>query len=552
MEEIIGAALGERKCDVVLKRGNVVNVYTGEIYEADIGISSGKIVGVGRYDGRKEIDVSGKYISPGLIDAHTHVEMSMLSLSEFSKIAVQHGTTCLIEDPHEIANVLGIRGVKVLLREAKHIPLKVYVMAPSCVPSTDLETAGAKMGAREIGELLELDGVIGLAEMMNFLGVIRRDREVLEKIVISHPRPVDGHAPKLGGMELNAYVLAGMGSDHECTSADEALEKIRAGMWVMIREGSAARNLHALREIARRYPHRCMLVTDGDRTPHDLVRKGHLDHAIRRAVEEGIDVIDAIRMCTINPATWFKLDHLGAISPGKSADIVVLNDLDKFEIDRVFVDGKPPRVRRKFSHPEYATNTMRVKRLLTPDDFRIRGRGNARVIGVIEGEILTDEIIMRFDGIDVENDLLEIAVIERHGRRGNVALGLVHGFGIKRGAIASTVAHDSHNLIVVGADEISMCKIANGLIKCGGGIGVYDGKCLTLPLPIAGLMSRWPIHRVIKRMDEISSKLSSMGCTLEAPFLTLSFLSLPVIPKLRITDLGLVDASSGRFVDLFL
>ncbi|MHC1579489.1 MAG: adenine deaminase [Candidatus Alkanophagales archaeon] len=561
---LIDVALGRERADLVIKGVSVVNVVSGEIYEADIAVCGGRIAGLGEYSGREEVDARGLYAVPGLIDGHTHIEMSMLSVSEFARVVVPRGTTAVVADPHEIANVLGVEGVRLLLEEAGRTPLKVFCMAPSCVPATPLETAGAEIGVAEIRELLRIDGVLGVAEMMNFPGVLSKDEGVLAKIAAARElrRPVDGHAPLLGGKALNAYVAAGIRSDHESTSYEEALEKLRLGMRVMVREGSAARNLKAIAPLLKEKDGRnFLLVTDGDRTPKDLKEQGYLDHVLRRAVEEGIDPVKAIQMCTINVAAYFGLDvhpGIGALAPGMVADIVLLRSLERFEVERVFVDGKPlspASFKAAFRYPERATKTVRIREV-TPADFRIElgGRRKVRIIGIIEGEILTDEIIEEAEGVDVDADILKIAVLERHGRTGgNVGLGFVRGFGLKRGAVASTVAHDSHNIVVIGTNDEDMALACNRLRELGGGIVVCDRHVVAeLPLPIAGLMSDKPLEEVVSRLEALEKSVRELGCRLRSPFITMSFLALPVIPKLKITDKGLVDVEAFRLVSLIV
>jgi adenine deaminase len=564
-KNLVDIALGKEKADVVLKHTNLVNVCSGELYETDIAIARGLIVGLGRYKGRKEIDAKDNYAVPGLIDGHTHIEMSMLSVTEFAKAVVPRGTTAVVEDPHEIANVLGVDGIRAILAEAKTTPLKVFCMAPSCVPSTDpalgLETSGAKIGHEELKELLQLEGVIGLAEVMNFGGVIRKENEVWTKIEVAKEFKsiIDGHAPLLRGNELNAYVLSGVGSDHESVLYEEALEKLRVGMRVMVREGSAAKNLKALAPLLKSVDTRnCMLVTDGDRTLRDLKEEGYLDHVVRRAIEEGIDPIKAVQMCTLNPARWFKLDdYIGSISPGKCADIVLLKNLEKFEVETVVVNGKTdfaPLVGYTYTYPHYG-ESVRIKRV-NPADFELnleRAR-KARIIGIIEGELLTEEIIEEISGIDTTRDILKIGVVERHQYSGNLGVGFVKGFGLKTGAVASSIAHDSHNIIVIGTNEADMAFACNRLKEIGGGIVLCSEKKVMseLALPIAGLMSDKALDYVAQKQRELEVKIAEMGCKLRAPFITMSFLALPVIPKLKITDKGLVDVEKREIMDIFV
>nr|AAU82493.1 conserved hypothetical protein [uncultured archaeon GZfos18B6] len=565
MNDLVDIASGNKKADLVLKNANLVNVCSGEIYETDIAIAHGLIAGLGRYEGRVEIDAQDNYAVPGLIDGHTHIEMSMLSVREFAKAVVPRGTTAVVADPHEIANVLGIAGIRALLDDARTTALKVFCMAPSCVPSTDpslgLETSGATLDHREIRKLLQMDGIIGLAEVMNYVGVIAKEEEVWEKIEIAKAlkMPIDGHAPLLSGKELNAYVVSGAGSDHENTTYEESREKLRLGMRVMVREGSVAKNLKNIAPLLRTVDTRnCMLVTDGDRTPLDLKDEGYLDYVLRRAIEEGIDPVKAVQMCTINPAQWFKLDNIiGCIAPGKIADIVLLKKLDTFEVEKVIVNGKPDFAQRSeysFKYPQYreSVRIMRVK----PDEFVIAQEGaiKARIIGLIEGELLTEELVEEISGIEIARDILEIGVLERHHYSGNMGLGFVKGFGLKTGAIASTIAHDSHNIVVIGTNEEDMALACNRLKAIGGGIVLCNGKEVTseLKLPIAGLMSDKGLDYVMRKQKEMDDSISEMGCKLPAPFIAMSFLALPVIPKLKITDKGLVDVAKREIVAVFL
>ncbi len=566
-KNLLDIASGKQKSDLVLKNANLVNVCSGEIYETDVAIARGLIVGLGRYDGRKEIEAKDNYAVPGLIDGHTHIEMSMLSVSEFANAVVPRGTTAVVADPHEIANVLGVEGIRAILEEAKATPLKVFCMAPSCVPSTDpslgLETPGASIGQEEIEELLHIEDVIGLAEVMNYGGVITKEEEVWKKIELAKKLkyPIDGHAPLLNGKELNAYVLSGVGSDHENVSYEEAQEKLRLGMHLMVREGSVAKNLKNIAPLLKSVDTRnCMLVTDGDRTPRDLKEEGYLDFVLRRAIEEGIDAVKAVQMCTINPSQWFKLDDfLGCISPGKIADIVLLKNLENFEVEKVIVNGKiltdfAPRTEYNYKHnyPEYG-ESVRIRQV-KPDDFEIKleRATKVRIIGLIEGELLTEEIIEEISGMDIARDILKIGVVERHHSSGNTGLGFVKGFGLKTGAVASSIAHDSHNIVVIGTNEKDMTFACNRLREIGGGIVLCSGCEVKseLELPIAGLMTDKGLDYVLKKQKEMEEKISVMGCKLRAPFITMSFIALSVIPKLKITDRGLVDVEKMKIVEL--
>ncbi len=541
IKRLIRVARGLERADLVIKNAEVVNVLTEEIYKADIAICEGLIAGVGSYSGIEEVDAKGLYAVPGLIDAHTHIEMSMLTLSEFARVVVPRGTTAVVADPHEIANVLGKEGIKLLLEESKHTPLRFFCMVPSCVPSSPLETSGAKIGIEDVEELLKYENVLGLAEVMNYPAVLNCDDETLSKILICDI--VDGHCPKLSGNDLNAYVAAGIESDHESIELNEAKEKLRLGMRIMIREGSAARNLKALKDLAgNRY---VMLVTDGDRDVVDLLNEGYLDYVFRRAIEEGIDEIKALQMLTINPAEYFRL-NLGLIAPGRFADIVLLKDLRRFEVSKVFVNGKIPEF-KKYNYPEWAKKTVKAKKI-SPRDLEIRS-GKVRIIEVYDGEIVTGEVVEYVEGIDTSRDILKAVVVERYGK-GNIGKAYVKGFGLKRGAIAQTIAHDAHNIVSVGASDEEICKAVNRVIEIQGGIVVTDAdKFLELKLEIAGLMSDERAEVVADKLKRIRDKIKELGCKLKSPITTLSFIALPVIPKLKVTDLGLVDVERFEVVD---
>ena len=554
LKRLIDVAAGREKADLVIKGADLVNVITEEIYPADIAIADGKIAGIGSYEGIKEVDAENLYTVPGLIDAHTHVEMSMLTLSEFAKLVVPRGTTTIIADPHEIANVLGIDGIRYLIQESRTLPLRFYCMVPSCVPSSNLETSGAKISEKDIKDLLSLDEVLGLAEVMSFPDVIAGKDEVLKKILAAEK--VDGHAPLLSGKELNAYLAAGIETDHESISYSEALEKLRLGMKIMVREGSAARNLKDLAELVKTGNRNLMLVTDGDRNLNDLIKEGYLDHVFRRAVEEGVDPIKALQMCTINPASHYNL-NLGAIAPGRFADIVLLENFEKFKIKEVFFAGESVRcliTSRKFAYPQRAKKSVKARKI-KPEDIRLEfdGRKKARIIGIVEGEIVTEEIIEEVEEVDPEKDVLKIVVVERHKGSGRIGKGLVKGFGLKEGAIASSISHDSHNLIAIGADDESICMAVNRVIELQGGIVVVSPKGREeLQLEISGLMTEKRAEDVLDKIDRIHKLLRKLGCRLESPIISLSFLALPVIPELKITDYGLVKVKDGEIVSLFV
>ncbi|MCX8172857.1 MAG: adenine deaminase [Archaeoglobaceae archaeon] len=541
LQRLIRVAKGEEKTDLVLKSTEIVNVLTEEIYTADIAICGDRIAGVGRFTGLKEVNAKGLYAIPGLIDAHTHIEMSLLTLSEFARLVVPRGNTCIIADPHEIANVLGKKGIMYLLEEAKHVPLRFYCMIPSCVPSSNLETSGGIIKAKDVKKLLKLEKVLGLAEVMNYSSVLNYEDELLEKILISEI--IDGHCPKLSGKELNAYLSAGIMSDHECIAEKEAKEKLRLGARIMIREGSAARNLRNLKSI---FGNRAvMLITDGDRTVFDLLNEGYLDSALRRAIEEGVDEFKALQAVTLNPAEYFGI-NAGLIAPGRFADVVLIKDIRKFDVKKVFVGGKEP-VFNKFEYPKDAKKTIKCKKI-SESDLKLKA-GLARIIEIINGEIVTGESVERVEGIDISRDILKAVVVERHKGTGNIGKAYVRGFGLKKGCLAQSIAHDAHNIVAIGASDEEICKAVNRVIEMNGGIVVYDGKFYELPLRIAGIMSDEKAETVAQKLKAIEEKLKEMGCKLKSPIITLSFITLPVIPKLKLTDLGLVDVEKFTLVE---
>ncbi|HDQ98709.1 MAG TPA: adenine deaminase [candidate division WOR-3 bacterium] len=567
---LLAVARGEEPADLLLRGGQVVNVFTGEIHRADVVIKDGLIAGVGEgYDRAGEtVDVSGRYLAPGFIDGHIHIESSMLPVHEFARLCLAHGTTAVVCDPHEIANVLGVKGVEYMLRASEGLPLDVFLMAPSCVPATGMESAGARVAARDVAKLLRHERVLGLAEMMNYPGAAFGDREVLAKIAAARAagKPVDGHAPGLGDHLLQAYAAAGIGSDHECVGRREAREKLRAGMRLMVREGSAARNLIGLLPVVSDFClRRCMFVTD-DKHPEELLRDGHLDVTLRHAVRQGMHPAAAVQMVTLNPAEYFGLARRGAIAPGWRADIVVLADLERFRVRHVFKDGKAvaeegrPVVKLKPLRDRSVTGTVRPGRLVR-GIFHIKADGElCRVIRVVPDQIVTEQHILRptvRQGevvADSERDLLKLAVIERHRATGRVGLGLVAGFGLKQGALGTTVAHDSHNIIVVGASDEDMLAAAKELKRIGGGmVAVARGRvAASLKLPVAGLMADAPAESVAADLRRLTEKARVWGSRLPNPFATLSFLALPVIPELKLTDLGLVDVSRFKPVGFFV
>lgn len=569
MERLIDIAKGEAPADLLLKGAQIVNVFSGEVYPANVAISEEWIAGVGKEyeDGKEILDLAGLFLIPGLINGHFHLESSLLTPAEYARLALAHGTTTVVLDPHEIANVLGLPGIQALLDSSKALPLDYFFMAPSCVPATPLETSGAFISAKDIGKLLKNKRVLGLGEMMNFPGLLRKDPQVLEKIQATRKtgKAIDGHAPLLSGKELNAYVASGNESDHECTSRKEAEEKLRLGMWLMIREGSAAKNLKdLLPAITPQNSHRCLLVLD-DLEACDLIQKGETDHLLRRAVAWGLDPVAAVQMATINPAGRFSLQDRGAIAPGRRADLMAVSDLRQFQVSLTIKDGKIvaregmayPLFRARFG-PE-VFQTVKIKPLNESSFSMTLTSDNAWVIGIVPDQIITRKLLLPVEKdhrgrviSDPGADILKIAVVERHKSSGNIGLGLVRGLGLKRGALATSVAHDSHNIVVVGVSDEEMRRAAEEIEKMQGGFVVVEGGEVkaSLPLPAAGLMSLEPAETVASQMENLKGTARNLGVSLANPFLALSFLALPVIPELKLTDKGLVDVSEFRIIPL--
>lgn len=553
----MAVARGDEPADLVLAGGRVLSVFTKEWLDVDVAVKDGYVVGLGRYEGRERIDVAGAYLVPGFIDAHMHIESSKLTVDEFARAVVVHGTTAVVADPHEIANVLGTDGIHWLLDCCADLPLDVYVMASSCVPASRFESPRRSFTPGDIESLLRRHRTIGVAEMMNFPGVIAGLDSELAKLQTGLTDHVDGHAPGVRGRELNAYIAAGIRSDHESTTFEEALEKRRLGMWVMLREASIARNLRDLLPLVKQYgTDRCMFCTD-DREPDIIVEEGHINQMVRVAVADGISPEDAVVMATINPATYHRLWHLGAIAPGYQADILVLDDLQSFQPRQVLKRGAAPRF-VKLEVPEWVRQTVS----LAPVDassFRIAaGPKKIRVMRVVPAQLLTGVDVVEpalRDGslvADPARDLVKIAVLERHHASGRVGLGFATNVGLARGAFASTVAHDAHNIVVLGVDDGDMAACALRMAEIGGGIVIAEGGRVVeeLPLPVAGLMSDLPLDEVHRRLRSMERRLSDMGVTMAAPFMTLSFLALSVIPELKITDRGLVDVTRFELVPL--
>lgn len=567
LNEKIRIASGDGKADLLIKNGRVVDVFSGQIEWRDVAIFEGTIVGFGDYPARKVIDVKGDFLCPGLIDGHVHVESSMVTIPEFARAVLPHGTTTVVIDPHEIANVLGTEGIRFMAESARGIPLNVFIMLPSCVPATQMETSGAVIGANALKSLFKEPWAIGLAEMMNFPGVIYRDPEVLKKIEMAKGKRMDGHAPSLSGKGLYAYLSAGIRSDHECTTLKEAKEKLKNGMWIMVREGSTARNLRDLLPLVTPKNGRRFLFVTDDRHPKELLEEGHINSMVREAVRQGLDPVLAIQMATLNAAEYFRLDDLGAIAPGYRADMITFDHLGRFQVKKVFKDGilvaengkMVLRITGASLSLTGKREPMRVK-ALNKDSFLLRsGQAMAKVIQLIPGQIVTKKVVKKIilrNGVaypDLKDDILKIVVVERHRATGNVGIAFVQGFGLKKGAIGSSVAHDSHNLVIVGTNDEDILKAAFTIKEMGGGmVAVSGGKVLSsLPLPIAGLMSEEPVSQVHRRLEALHHAVSGLGCKIPDPFMTLSFLSLPVIPELKITDKGLVDVNQFKIVSLF-
>ena len=557
-QRIIAVAAGREKADLVLKNAKYLNVFSNEFLCGDIAVANGLIAGVGKYDGKTEIDVSGKLVLPGFIDAHIHLESSMVTPAEFAKAVVAHGTTTVITDPHEIANVMGIDGVEYMIQASQNLPIDVHFMMPSCVPATEIDESGAELDCKDIDLYLDNKKVLGLAEMMNYVGVINGDKNVLSKIVTSqaHHKKIDGHAPELSGNDLNAYIAAGVYSDHECSTFENALEKLRKGQFIMIREGTAAHNLKALMPLlTQQYYSRCMFATD-DKHPSDLLHGGHIDYIVKQALKNGADPIVALKTATHHAARYFLLNNKGAIASGYLADMVVVDNLEDFNVETVFKRGKlvfdgevkdfsAPTVDEKLA--EKCFDTFHLDSV-TPSSFKVDGK--LGLIGLVGGELLTRNLGTA-DKIDVENDILKIACIERHKGTNHIGVGYVKGYSLKSGAVATSVAHDSHNIITVGCNDDDIAVAVNAIKDSKGGSAVVEnGKIKALlELPIAGLMSDEPLTTVNEKLENAKLSAYELGADKSIdPFMTLSFLSLPVIPSLRITTKGVFDAENWKML----
>lgn len=559
-QSVIEAANGRKKADLVLKNATFVNVFSDELQTADIAVCEGLIVGIGKYDGEKEMDMTGKIVCPGFIDAHIHLESSLAKPAEFVKAVLPHGTTAVVTDPHEIANVMGTDGIEYMLESTEGLPVDTYFMLPSCVPATPMDESGANLSYRDIDEYFEHPRVLGLAEMMNSYGVIAGDGAVVSKIIASqaHHKKIDGHAPFLKDNNLNAYISAGVYSDHECSDINDAMEKLRRGQFIMIREGTAARNLEALYPLlVPQFASRCMFCTD-DKHPNDLLGLGHIDYIVKRAINEfNVDPIIAVKAAGHQAAKYFLLNNRGAIAPGYLADFAIIDDFKNFNVLTVIKKGKVmfnSGKLEKFAEPTVnaeldraAHDTMKVKTLTEADFEEERQRG---LIGMINGEIVTTDNGYA-DKIDVTKDILKIAVVERHKNTGHIGIGYIQGYGLKSGAVATSISHDSHNIIVVGANEKDMAFAVNEVAKAHGGIVVANGEKVLakLELPIAGIMSDEPLETINEKLETAKQKAYEIGVNKGIdPFMTLSFMALPVIPKLRLTTRGVIDVEKQKYV----
>ena len=558
-QRIIAAAAGREPADLVLKNATFVNVFSNELSTMDIAVAEGLIVGMGSYQGRSEVDCTGKIVLPGFLDAHIHLESSLVSPTEFVKAVLPHGTTTVVTDPHEIANVMGTDGIEYMLQATEDLPVDVRFMLPSCVPATPLDESGAILDYRAIDSFYDHPRVQGLAEMMNFVGAINGDEQTVEKIVAAqaHHKKIDGHAPDLQGNDLNAYIAAGVYSDHECHDLKDALAKLERGQYIMIREGTAARNLDALMPLlSSQYADRCMFCTD-DKHPNDLLEKGHIDYIIKRAISLGADPITAVKVACHNAARYFLLNNRGGISPGYLADFVIIDNFRSFNIEQVYKKGilmvDHGQV-RDFPAPEIepylverAHKTFHVASLTAEDFAEKRPRG---IIGMVDGEITTVDAGYS-DRIDVDYDVLKIAVVERHKNTHHIGIGYIQGYGLKSGAVATSISHDSHNIIVVGTNEANMAAAVNRVVELNGGIVVWDqGRpAAEVPLAIAGIMSDEPLVTVNEKLEQAKDVAHSLGVNPGIdPFMTLSFMALPVIPSLRITTRGVFDVTTQSYV----
>jgi adenine deaminase len=562
LKELISVARGEIPADLLLKNARIVNTFIGEIEQADVAIYGDRIAGVGDYGKAREIiDLQGKFLAPGLINGHTHIESSMLHPARYAQAVIPRGTLAVVTDLHEIANVCGFKGIKFVTDWAQKLPLDMLFLAPSCVPATNLETSGARISSREIKKILAHPKIIGLGEMMNFPGVVSGNEEVLKKISAAKGKVIDGHAPGLAGKELNAYLSAGILSDHESTTLEEGRERLHRGMYLMIREGSSEKNMDALLPLVTDSTYkRCFFVVD-DRSCSDLLREGDIEAVVRKAISKGLDPVRAIQLATINTAEYFRLYDRGGIGPGYMANLITITDLAKLEIDTVFYKGKLVASQGKplFLPPPVTLELKDTVRIKSPTGKSLKIAAVEEtypVIEIIPGQIVTKKAMEKIkvvDGTttpDVERDILKLVVVERHRASGNIGVGLVKGFGLKKGALASSVAHDSHNIIAVGTDDLDILKAIEEIKRLQGGLVVCANLEIlaSLPLPIAGLLSPEPLDVVVSQYETVEKAAASLGNLPPSPFAILSFLALPVIPELRLTDLGLVDVNEFRLI----
>ncbi len=563
LAELISVARGDSLPDLLLKNAHIINTFIGEIEQGNVAIYDGKIAGIGDYTDAKEIiDLEGKYLSPGLIDGHIHIESSMLHPARYAQAVIPRGILASVTDLHELANVCGIQGIKFVTEWAQNLPMDIFFMAPSCVPSTSLETSGARISVAEIKQILTLQNVIGLGEMMNFPGVINGDNEILCKISAAQGKIIDGHAPGVSGKKLNAYKAAGILSDHECTTLKEGRERLKRGMYLMIREGSSEKNLDTLLPLINDNTYkRCFFVVD-DRSCSDLFREGDIDAVVRKAINHGLEPIRALQLATINTAEYFRLGDCGAIAPGYLANLITITELPTLKIDMVFYKGKLVAKQGKclFPIPQIIpelTNTVHIKKPLTIEQLNLTVNNETQpVIEIVPGQIITRKRLERVkieQGIvvpDIEKDILKLVVVERHKASGNVGVGLVKGFGLKKGALASSIAHDSHNIIAVGTNDADILTAVEEIENLQGGLVVCTaGKVIaSLPLPIAGLLSPESLETVVAQFEQVEKSAANLGSLPPTPFSILSFLALPVIPELRLTDLGLVDVAAFKLM----
>jgi adenine deaminase len=563
LEKLIAVARGEAAADLLLTNARIINTFTAEIEKGNVAISQGRIAGIGDYSQAKQkIDLKGKYLAPGLINGHIHTESSLLHISEYARAVVPRGTSAIVTDLHEIANVAGLKGIRYLMDCARTLPMDCYFMAPSCVPATHLETSGAELEAKELKIALRWKNVIGLGELMNFPGVLMRDKDVLKKVRLAKGKVIDGHAPRVSGKDLNAYLTAGASSDHESTTLEEGREKLRRGMYLMIREGSSEKNLDELLPLVTDKTYkRCLFVTD-DRTCADLLKEGDIDAVVRKAIARGLDPVRALQMATINTAEHFRLRRVGAIAPGYVANLIVIDDLSKLSVDMVFHKGKLAAEKGKplfssswRSDPEI-THSVNIKPF-TIEALKIpASRKNLPIIEIVPGQVITKSIKAEakvengFVVPDIERDILKLVVVERHKASGNIGLGLVKGFGLKNGALGSSIAHDSHNIVVVGTNDQDIFVAVKEIERLQGGLVATAGGKIraSLALPIAGLLSEEPLEAVVSKLEELQKIAAGLGCVLPSPFATLSFLALAVIPELRLTDKGLVDVVAFKLL----